>query len=502
MKKNLYKKVFTSIFMTVLFLTGCTGFNGRAEKRLSDNNSDKTTRVEFYAANGNYTVSQDELQNTALMVLTSSKMNKSEARSIEDLSSDYIILDVEKSTFMINDDKKIERTADISDDEVNIYTFQFENSKTQEKSFVISTDDRRVGEIIAIADGELTEDLKNTTFMDIVRIGLESHINKTINEWNNQCYEDCSRAVDNSSIMNNPDYKVYRVFCNTNRDNYYYRLPFATQWGQESPSNDFVTALEGAGCPSGCVAVALAQICCNSRYPKYCSPDILTILKNNDLVSDNWDGEYNYYSMKYVDHYEYTPKEYDLKSKGRSNVATLMYDIGKGVKMSYGINSSGTSIANAYRWLQEKGFSCSEIMEYNYSAIEKSVSNDKPVYIRGRRRTGRHSYTGHAWVIDQCAEFKCVMENTKTKDIQTITDNFVHCNWGWNGECNGYYLSGLFNTTYGAKFHLEDMLEDYDGTWEEYCYYIKDNDDTKMSRNYEYDLLIITDIEEPQEENL
>ena len=27
----------------------------------------------------------------------------------------------------------------------------------------------------------------------------------------------------------------------------------------------------------------------------------------------------------------------------------------------------------------------------------------------------------------------------------------VHCNWGWNGDSNGYYLNDVFNITSGAE---------------------------------------------------
>ena len=34
---------------------------------------------------------------------------------------------------------------------------------------------------------------------------------------------------------------------------------------------------------------------------------------------------------------------------------------------------------------------------------------------------------------------------TNGSNIITITDNFIHCNTGWGGSRNGYYLSGVMN---------------------------------------------------------
>ena len=30
--------------------------------------------------------------------------------------------------------------------------------------------------------------------------------------------------------------------------------------------------------------------------------------------------------------------------------------------------------------------------------------------------------------------------------------NLLHCNWGWNGELNGYYRCRVFNTNNGPVF--------------------------------------------------
>ncbi len=37
------------------------------------------------------------------------------------------------------------------------------------------------------------------------------------------------------------------------------------------------------------------------------------------------------------------------------------------------------------------------------------------------------------------------------------TQNIVHCNWGWLGNSNGYFVSGIFKTNEGVSY-------DYSGT--------------------------------------
>lgn len=53
------------------------------------------------------------------------------------------------------------------------------------------------------------------------------------------------------------------------------------------------------------------------------------------------------------------------------------------------------------------------------------------------------------------------------------TKNMLHCNWGWGGSRNGYYLSKAFNTFYGAEI-LDDISEGHN--------------DKNCNYNYKYDL--------------
>ena len=36
------------------------------------------------------------------------------------------------------------------------------------------------------------------------------------------------------------------------------------------------------------------------------------------------------------------------------------------------------------------------------------------------------------------------------------TQNIVHCNWGWLGNSNGYFVSGIFKTNEGVSYDYSD----------------------------------------------
>ncbi len=59
--------------------------------------------------------------------------------------------------------------------------------------------------------------------------------------------------------------------------------------------------------------------------------------------------------------------------------------------------------------------------------------------------TSSEDYSGHAWVIDgYLHKYYYNQENNQPThlDHELI---FLHCNYGWGGECDGYYQEGVFN---------------------------------------------------------
>ena len=51
---------------------------------------------------------------------------------------------------------------------------------------------------------------------------------------------------------------------------------------------------------------------------------------------------------------------------------------------------------------------------------------------------------GHAWIIDG--------GRRTTHSSGNFTTTYVHCNMGWDGKCDGYYLNAVFDTTVGPAY--------------------------------------------------
>ena len=122
---------------------------------------------------------------------------------------------------------------------------------------------------------------------------------------------------------------------------------------------------------------------------------------------------------------------------------------------------------------------------YSFDKIKSSIDNLCPVLIKGRAINKRHNSTmslgqefqdvGHAWVIDGYCNLTCDAIHEDTKEKETITADYVHCNVGWGGDYNGYYISNVFTFGTGGKATAEDqeIRSSWNGQDNHYRYEIK-----------------------------
>ena len=83
------------------------------------------------------------------------------------------------------------------------------------------------------------------------------------------------------------------------------------------------------------------------------------------------------------------------------------------------------------------------------------INNGRPVYMRGAREyilNGEVKRSGHAWVVDGVAiksvNISCFNPSGELAGTEKIYQKLVHCNWGWNGRNNGYFIIGAFENSY------------------------------------------------------
>lgn len=207
-----------------------------------------------------------------------------------------------------------------------------------------------------------------------------------------------------------------------------------TEWAQNTPYNKFchyTTGTSNAEAPTGCGAVAMAQIMYYHKWPEKgvgSNSYNYTININGQQVRQHQEsnfGEHTYNWNEMLADYSngYTEEQADA-------VAQLMHDCGVAINSLFMPVETGSSNGNIR-------FAMSDFFRYSVFAspayrdamgdaeweelIYNDLSSGLPVFYSGTLRNG----AGHAFVCDG------------------YKDGLYHINWGWSGTGNGYYnISG------------------------------------------------------------
>ena len=202
-------------------------------------------------------------------------------------------------------------------------------------------------------------------------------------------------------------------------------LPLLTcDWSQGTPYNDQCPVYGDEHCVTGCVATAMAQVMYYWRYPQSCASIAGYSLGKMSLpalpaTTFNWNAMIDSYLGNYTE------------VQGAA-VAKLMRYCGQSCKMDYGVDGSGSTVANQLSGMRQMGYSRSAYMveRANYDGAQwltmmlQDLAQGRPILYSGSGMDG-----GHAFVVDG---YDAGM-------------NKFHINWGWASVGNGYFSLGAFN---------------------------------------------------------
>ncbi len=196
-----------------------------------------------------------------------------------------------------------------------------------------------------------------------------------------------------------------------------------TTWGQRDPFNFLTPLINGSHAPTGCVATAMAQIMKYFNYPAQGMGKGFYTLSSSPTIriNENINTEYEWDKMKLA------YNQYSLSDEERLPVARLMKDAGLATNMEYGAASSGAfSVIAARGFAYNFGYDslalhCYYRQFFNDEMWMKTIYSEldagRPILYTGSGEGG-----GHAFVFEGCD-----------------ADGKIYVNWGWDGECNGYY---------------------------------------------------------------
>ncbi|HKC68604.1 MAG TPA: C10 family peptidase [Bacteroidia bacterium] len=202
-------------------------------------------------------------------------------------------------------------------------------------------------------------------------------------------------------------------------------------WNQ-SP---YYNALCPGGSVTGCVATTMAQIMKYWGYPaqgvgssSYC-----------DCTSSGYSNQYGTLSATYTATYNWAAMPLAVNS-ANSDVAQLMYDCGVSVNMDYDPNGSAAQVLGSSGPSAQHSY-------INYFKYD-------PTQIHG---LNRNSYTDTKWLdtvehdlnIGRCVQYVGVdpSEGGHTWVCDGYDqNNYLHMNWGWGGQSDGYFQLNNFAT--------------------------------------------------------
>lgn len=211
-------------------------------------------------------------------------------------------------------------------------------------------------------------------------------------------------------------------------------LPMLTDfvsWSQGEPFNNlcptrrkFILIGNSRKAAAGCFPLAVAKILAHFQYPQPYTVQGVTI---------DWNA------IKYP----------SVSQAGQLSAAKLLRHIGSECNSIYFYNGTFTFPSFAESFMESIGYINSNRYDYNFDRVKSMLDNGSPVIIYAV--PGINIIKSHSWNIDG---YK-IKERTVTTRIyennilidtftSTQTSSMVHCDFGWESRCNGYYVSGLF----------------------------------------------------------
>lgn len=216
-----------------------------------------------------------------------------------------------------------------------------------------------------------------------------------------------------------------------------------TKWNQNAPYDMYVPT----GCPTGCVATAMAQLMKYWEWPVTGTGEH-SYVWNGQTLSANF-GETTYDWANMLNSYTIGT----ITQENKEAVAVLMLHCGIAMDMGYAPDGSGASSYDVPDAINEY-FSYSDqatfILKAGYSydewiaLLKSNLDQHFPMYYSGANEEG-----GHAFVCDG-------YDN----------DGLFYFNWGWGGTDDGWFL--IDGDQFGFNSHqgiVSDFIPDfvYDG---------------------------------------
>lgn len=334
------------------------------------------------------------------------------------------------------------RTGDARDTLMYIFNFK-------EGGFAVVATDRRVDKLIAFAEkGKYLID--NEPNIQEPGRGIDLYMNYMSSKLEALSAEPISDLPSEPGRTQIRERVITREIVNPK---------VSVEWGEAFPYNLYCSTSDGTRTYAGCAATAVAQI-----MEAYSFPETMQFTYPNADISSvelDWSGLRIHKNTNTC----------DFSCPEHQTTARIFREIGQRLGMEYleGVGNNKVDFANVPDCLHSFGFSAESISEYSFSAIGKSLMAGKMVCMYGQTEKNKT----HIWVVDGYQNVSTATEIWFLPDSggagrliesHTKTVRYTHCNWGFDGDCNGYFAMDVFDMTKPEIPDNSDAGKDYNFT--------------------------------------
>lgn len=239
---------------------------------------------------------------------------------------------------------------------------------------------------------------------------------------------------------------------------------------QGYPCNALCPVKSGKHCLAGCTAIALTQILL-ANYHKHES--IIESIKGTPIDWSKIEKTFTNKKLLESDKLEKKPLTPEAQE-----VAKLVREVGRLLKIDYGLSSSGAWNQRLEDVLEQLHYQGVHDWAYQFSKVSQMLLERKmTTVVSGKNTVGtkkRHAFNLDGWLEREWTDTYYYINGHTSEVINK--DQLIHCNFGWGGKCNGYYHYGAFDLRNGAA-KLPDN--------------IKEKDDSNVTDNIYYDMTLI-----------
>ncbi|MBO5267733.1 MAG: C10 family peptidase [Muribaculaceae bacterium] len=239
-----------------------------------------------------------------------------------------------------------------------------------------------------------------------------------------------------------------------------YPARIKTKWDQGWPAN-----LYCANESAGCAPLAVAQMLAYLRSPEYI--DITYPNADTSFQMLNWDQILRHQktqttcdgigmeikpstapsrSSSSMDYSDYYFENCTASKETHEAIGRLVRQIGQLAGADYSsITGTSTTYYNIKTAVRQLLNNRTLTERFNANSMYNDMIRENVVgFIKGEDRT----LGGHAWLIDgaMLVEYKLKYNDGTTSSV-VKKEKYIHHNWGFGGDSNGYFLEGVFDTS-------------------------------------------------------